>query len=377
MNCDEVQERLSEYLEQALDEGNLRSVESHLSSCRLCRAEADSLALCIESIANLPAVEPPIGFAQRVMSHVRELEAKPSLWQRFWLPLGSKIPIHATAAVLIGILTLYLFEKEDPQKNFLPQSAQVAPDAPSREEQLQTPAPEPSSSTAGIKQPEGPSSLPESHGQSTATKRTAAQTQKSRDRKQPRASSTANKDTVGAGSLQEPQGTTSTQPLIPVDPRRRPGGVISGTPIVNPATPRIGAGPFSLPSELEAESFRVPSSSSFARLADYELVVRRRPGQQDSIPGDDPRRLQSNLDRLMAMIPDSARPHIVWVSLAPSQLDQFKRDLLSMGTIESESATSYRDLEFASKTGSEMLIRLTILPAIEANRTNPTHRAIR
>jgi predicted anti-sigma-YlaC factor YlaD len=73
MNCDEVQERLSEYLERALDEGNLRSVESHLSSCRLCRAEAVSLALCIGSIANLHTVEPPIGFTQRVMSHVREI----------------------------------------------------------------------------------------------------------------------------------------------------------------------------------------------------------------------------------------------------------------------------------------------------------------
>ena len=79
----------------------------------------------------------------------------------------------------------------------------------------------------------------------------------------------------------------------------------------------------------------------------------------------------------MAMIPDSTRPHIIWVSLAPSQLDQFKRELLSIGTIESESATSYRDLEFASKTGSEVLIRLTILPVSEASRTNPTQRAIR
>ena len=376
MNCDEVQERLSDYLERALDEGNLRSVESHLSSCRLCRAEADSLALCIGSIANLHTVEPPIGFTQRVMSHVREIEAEPSFWQRLWSPLGSRISIHAAAIALIGILTLYLFEKEEAHKNFLPPSDQVAVNTPSGEEQVQTPAPKPSDPAGGLKQPERPSSLPESYGQSKGTKRTAGQTQKFTDNKQPRSSSTADKDAVGAGSVAEEKETSSSQPLIPVDPRRRAGGVILGTPVVNPATPRIGAGPFSLPSELEAESFRIPSSS-FARLADYELVVRRRPGQQDSISGDNLRPLQSNLDRLMAMIPDNTRPHIVWVSLAPSQLEQFKRDLVSMGTIESESATSYRDLEFASKTGSEVLIRLTILPAIEATRSNPTHRAIR
>jgi hypothetical protein len=375
MNCAEVQERLSEYLEQALDEGNMRSVESHLSSCRLCRAEADSLALCIESIANLPTVEPPIGFAQRVMSHVREIEAKPALWQRFWSPLGSKLPIHVTAIVLIGIMTLYLFEKQRP--DLPPPSERVTSTTPSREEQIQTPAPEPSTSTAAPKKPEGSSSVSENRKQSTATGKTqGSQAPSSVDKQQPRASSTSGKNAIGARSVPEEPETSSAPPLIPLDPRRRAGGVISGTPVVNPATPRIGAGPFSLPSELEAESFRVPSSS-LARLADYELVLRRRPALHNPTLRDNIEPSQSNIDRLMAMIPDSTRPHIIWVSLAPSQLDQFKRELLSIGTIESESATSYRDLEFASKTGSEVLIRLTILPVSETSRTNPTQRAIR
>ena len=74
----------------------------------------------------------------------------------------------------------------------------------------------------------------------------------------------------------------------------------------------------------------------------------------------------------MAMIPDSTRPQTVWVSLAPNQFQQFKKDLVSLGTIESESTTSFRDLEFASKTDSEILIKLTILPGSETNRGIPT-----
>jgi len=122
-------------------------------------------------------------------------------------------------------------------------------------------------------------------------------------------------------------------------------------------------------------------------LADYELVVRRRPPQQDqalrdnlsasrkrseAATADRPQPTPSGIERLMAMIPDSTRPQTVWVSLAPSQFQQFKKDLVSLGTIESESTTSFRDLEFASKTESEILIKLTILPGSETNRGIPT-----
>jgi len=126
MNCQEVQERLSEYLEQSLDDASIRTVDIHLSSCRLCRAEADSLVRCIQNIAGLPTVEPPLGFAQRVMSHVREIEARPSVWERLWFPLGIKMPIHATAIVLIGVLAVYLLEKDEPHKNLLTTPGQVA-----------------------------------------------------------------------------------------------------------------------------------------------------------------------------------------------------------------------------------------------------------
>src|SRR2546430_9692850 len=51
-----------EYLEQSLDDASMRTVDIHLSSCRLCRAEADSLVRCIQNIAGLPTVEPPLGF---------------------------------------------------------------------------------------------------------------------------------------------------------------------------------------------------------------------------------------------------------------------------------------------------------------------------
>ena len=395
MNCQEVQERLSEYLEQSLDDASMRTVDIHLSSCRLCRAEADSLVRCIQNIAGLPTVEPPLGFAQRVMSHVREIEARPSVWERLF-PLGIKMPIHATAIVLIGVLAVYLLEKEEPHKNLLTTPGQVASRS-EKQEPAELAAPANSLPDTEQSTPVGPVPPPSLSAPLAKEKSGAGEASRSREKKQPpsapaeiavptQSPNSAANEPVETRSFFEEGRTGSLQSLFPIDPRRRARGVISGTPVVNPAMPRIGTGTFSPPSELEPDSLRA-GSLSLLPLADYELVVRRRPPQQDqalrdnlsasrkrseAATADRPQPTPSGIERLMAMIPDSTRPQTVWVSLAPSQFQQFKKDLVSLGTIESESTTSFRDLEFASKTDSEILIKLTILPGSETNRGIPT-----
>ncbi|HZA53115.1 MAG TPA: zf-HC2 domain-containing protein [Candidatus Udaeobacter sp.] len=397
MNCEEIQARLSEYLEESLGPTTAKQVESHLSSCRLCRAEADGLALCIQQVSKLPLVEPPMGFAQRVMSHIRELEKQPRFWERLLFPLNIKIPIHATAVVLIGILAIYLFEKQDsPSKNLLQTSEHVT--SPTKNEQA---APSSPASSPSATEQQKPTSLPRQQPDfSVAGEEPRAAKDPPRrsalpkiplPARSPSTPAPATKESTEARALSEESGPSLPQPPFTIQSRERVGDVISGTPVVNPMMPRMGTGQFSLRSEAETESLRA-GSLAIAPLADYELVVRRRPSQQDQTLRDrlsplqkqsDPvaaERMQTvprSVEWLIAMIPDSGKPHIVWISLAPSQFEQFKRDLISLGTIESESATAFRDLEFASKTDSEILIKLAILPASEASRSNPRPRSNR
>ena len=98
MNCQEAQTQLSEYLESSLDALRMKSIETHLLSCPVCRAEADGLADCIQEIARLPIVDPPMGFAQRVMAHARAIEVKSSPWQRIFAPIRFAVPMQASAA---------------------------------------------------------------------------------------------------------------------------------------------------------------------------------------------------------------------------------------------------------------------------------------
>ena len=115
--CEEIQAWLSDYLEGTLESGRHRAVEDHLYLCPTCQAAANDLEESIRSVAGLPSVDPPPGFTQKVMAQVREEAAGPSIWDRIFLPFSIKIPIHATAVVLVGVLAVYLYQKsEAPQR---------------------------------------------------------------------------------------------------------------------------------------------------------------------------------------------------------------------------------------------------------------------
>ena len=116
MNCEEVSKHLTEYLDKSLDTAMTTRVATHVISCALCRAEANELADCIQQVATLPTLDPPLGFAQRVMAHAHDLEPKPSLWQRLLLPLTSRVLVRATALAVVAISAIALYQKAQPLK---------------------------------------------------------------------------------------------------------------------------------------------------------------------------------------------------------------------------------------------------------------------
>ncbi|HEX2260642.1 MAG TPA: DUF2275 domain-containing protein, partial [Candidatus Binatia bacterium] len=116
MNCAEVQKYLADFLDKSLDNERARAIEDHLAACSRCSEEMTSLAECQRLVSGLPAVELPLGFTNRVMARVREAANPPSLWERLFLPLRIKIPLQATAVVLIAVLAAYIYQKEPLQR---------------------------------------------------------------------------------------------------------------------------------------------------------------------------------------------------------------------------------------------------------------------
>src|SRR5687768_8666675 len=115
MNCVEAQKHFADLLDHSRDE-RLRKVNDHLAACARCRQELAAVAACQRLVSALPPVEPPAGFTTRVMAEVRDTAHRSTVWQRLFSPLQVKLPLQATAVVLIGVLAVFIYQKESGQR---------------------------------------------------------------------------------------------------------------------------------------------------------------------------------------------------------------------------------------------------------------------
>lgn len=141
MNCDQIQEHLSEYLDDRLDGGGRRAIEDHLASCPRCLPEVKLLSDAIKGVAGLPEMEPPPGFSDRVMTRIRKETEKPTLWSRLFQPFVIKIPLHATGLLLMIGLTVYLYRANAPMNREAGESAPSASAPLERAQPAETPEP--------------------------------------------------------------------------------------------------------------------------------------------------------------------------------------------------------------------------------------------
>jgi anti-sigma factor RsiW len=74
-------DRLEAFVEGALGDGDRVVLESHLLSCQACQMQVEEWRGLFNALASLPQFEPSIGFANRVMAHVRV--APRAAWQEW------------------------------------------------------------------------------------------------------------------------------------------------------------------------------------------------------------------------------------------------------------------------------------------------------
>ncbi len=116
MECKDIRDKLSPYLEGALLPEEKKAVEGHLPSCPPCRAALEDLKKTGELVRSLEEVEPPAGMTQKIMSRVRaEEERKRGLWRRLFYPLHIKVPIEAVATIFIAVIAVYVFRAVEPE----------------------------------------------------------------------------------------------------------------------------------------------------------------------------------------------------------------------------------------------------------------------
>lgn len=365
MNCHEVQTHLSEYLDGALDSLRNKSLEGHLLACPVCRAEVDGLADCIRQVAQLPLLEPPPGFAQRVMAHTRALEDRPSLWQKVISPLRYPVPIQASAAVLVAILAVLLYRNEPPIKNNPP-----------------TPATEKALTPSSTPPPSEKSSADQQNANSDSPLRAAARkakqdggragTAEKASSPAPVASPSPKETTTQAAAKAEVASAIGELRDLPHRPPIHAQEVATGRENLRPDRDPFGFGP----------TLGVPFRGFFAPeralsplsepSADVEFVVRRRESEQKK--NADARRAESESRAASAVAKRSSAPatpqansltEVRWFTVPAGRYDQFKKELAAEATIDSERPIGSMTNDLTANPSRELLIKVIVLTPLD------------
>ena len=380
MNCQEAQLQLSGYLEKSLDAIRMKSVETHLSSCPFCRAELHALSDCIRQLADLPMLDVPRGFTQRVMAHAREIEVEPTAWQRLLAACKVTMPIQAAAMVLIGVLAVLLYQREDPRVRYM-----AFTEAPS--ELVSTPTlPLQAEEKTGLQVEDKQPVQPEPSRPGDAGRKNDALTSspppRSRAQSRQTAESIALKDAAPAPesptvAKTEKAQENSLETARVATPRRR--AIQAQEVSTGGATGRSSADALDMGAAIGALS-RTPFPGAPYRTeralsplsepnADFEFVVRRRRPheritQAQGASVNKPAEADVPASAPAAGEPSAADPsnivEIRWFTVAPEHYEYFRKDLAAEASIESERSTAAKERDPAFKSSRELLIKVTI-----------------
>lgn len=391
MNCAEVQKYLSDFLDKSLDNERARAIEDHLAACSRCSEEMASLAECQRLVSSLPAVELPLGFTNRVMARVREAANPPSLWERLFLPLQIKIPLQATAVVLIAVLAAYIYQKEPLQRESV---VAVQPKSSFREQNetdrlASSVAPAPNSKTKEVAEETKPRvqelrPKPEEQDNAPGTARPQDQVR--------------SPATVSPVPLQEKSSAASEA----ASARREQSSSsreAQSKEALTPTPPPVSAAKSSFSPEARERSaassldtLRSGTVVGVAVPADHELAIRlKEPVRDDKAMGE---RLASggaqavrrsltsqeevkSLDQARQRAIQTGQSQTVWVTIARNQYELFKKELADLGNIEVESSTPDRNNDAIAKSSDQLRIKVTILPPLPSGNPVPSQPSSR
>lgn len=115
MDCGEIKERLSAYVDDVLDAESKAVVEEHLSTCKDCQQELVSLKALVRELGSLEAVEPPKDFLDQIHERIEARSWFPKILRTLFVPMRVKIPLEFAGAVAVAILVFSVLHTQKDQ----------------------------------------------------------------------------------------------------------------------------------------------------------------------------------------------------------------------------------------------------------------------
>jgi hypothetical protein len=297
------------------------------------------------------------------MADVREAAHRPGILERLFPPVRLKMPLQAATVVLIGILSVYLYQKEDtsnsPLMPIAPEPVLSVQQGSTKSETVKPPAapinrPLPNQLKAVSTEP-APAKAPSAPAAATPKAGIAESRLESRQEKFKSAPIPAQGVTSAQESSNFPGDLSGRGLGSSVEALRQPG--------VRPA-------PF------PAERLSLLSEP----IPDYELVVRRRPPQRA-----DQFTSAGNQDSLQKQAGGSAAPksaearrqaegssrgnnsplEILWFAVPYDKYEQFKKELAAQSVLESEIPVAVKEKDASFIVDRPLSIKVTVLSSAE------------
>jgi hypothetical protein len=115
MKCDRIRQHLSAYMDNALDASTRTQVDKHLSQCKACKADLDSLKSLVGELGALDTVKAPGDFLESVHKRMEPRFSIGSLVRRFFVPVRIKIPLEFAAVAATAVLVFVILNAQQPK----------------------------------------------------------------------------------------------------------------------------------------------------------------------------------------------------------------------------------------------------------------------
>ncbi|HQN18668.1 MAG TPA: zf-HC2 domain-containing protein [Syntrophobacteraceae bacterium] len=125
MQCAQVTERLSEYVDGLLDRSTRERLENHLAQCQSCSGELAALRAYLKATDSVERLRAPADFLEKVHERLEQptFFEKAAAWLFF--PLKLKLPIELAGVAMASLLIILLFHGVEPGREMLSLSSPV------------------------------------------------------------------------------------------------------------------------------------------------------------------------------------------------------------------------------------------------------------
>jgi len=111
MNCKEVKEFSSDYLDGRLAPAEVIRLEEHMYSCSACARELAQLRATLSLMSSLSGIDTSPDFVVQVNRKIDGGRTPSRLWIWFVEPMRIKLPLEAAALLLVSTLAFYLYQR--------------------------------------------------------------------------------------------------------------------------------------------------------------------------------------------------------------------------------------------------------------------------